>query len=227
MSINDNMKKINVSKVPHKATLLSTNRIKIPKSDENYRDRMENSKEIQWRRWEWMNRNPETYVNLMREQGENDADIQQMLSRQKPLDFDNLVDFEAFKIDVKSLKLQLTEAYELAALRFIQQGSSITGFSTNPVKGDRDVPNYIYNKAEGLDLDFRVYSQNLQDLYDQSNNIELKSRPELSVRLVEPSSARDLMPELQSFIEIWKPRLNSEIQFTLVLDYHEDYEPKP
>ncbi len=220
------MKTIDVSKIPLKTSPITANRTKMSKDDVNYPDRMKNSSEIQWARWQWMNDNPIDYVNLMRQQGYLDEDIQHMLSRKKPLDFDSIEDFEQFKSEVRELQGQLTADYQLKNLRFIQQGSSITGFSTNPRKGDRDIPNYIFNKAEGSDLDFRIHADNIESIYDPNKGIELKTQPGLEIRLIEPSSAGVVVPELITFADVWKTKIKQDMQFTLVLDYNKEFEPK-
>lgn len=106
--------------------------------------RCDNAKLIQETRWQWVKDNPHDFVNLMRHMEFTDESIQAMIDRDRPLDFKSRADFEECTNDLSDCAAKIKERTGITNMRFIQQGSSITGYSSNPRKGERFTPNYLY-----------------------------------------------------------------------------------
>merc|ERR1711924_317937 len=106
-------------------------------------------------------------------------------------------------------------------IRFIQQGSSCTGFSTSPLKGLRYVPTHVYHKQS--DTDFRMVSDGMEgylEWYRQTQpNGDFIIKIREGLNMLHPESAAEVFPELNAFSEEWRHKIRSRphpIQFTVL-----------
>eukprot|EP00483_Globobulimina_turgida_P011500 UN11522 len=62
--------------------------------------------------------------------------------------------------------------------RVILQGSYTVGYSSNPFKGDRYIPTYLFDPTQKSDYDFRLYADGLDTYVEKLRNdgIEIKDR---------------------------------------------------
>ena len=137
--------KIKVKKVPHlnpedveefKKQYISN--AYLHEGDAEFKERLDNSKSIMFTRWDWLQQNGATYVNMLRVSNHPDENIQQCLDGKRPLCFTNKVIYKEFIKDLRLLKKSLEAETSLTNVRFVQTGSSVPGFSNNTFKGVRE-----------------------------------------------------------------------------------------
>jgi len=182
-----------------------------------------NAQDIMRKRWDWVQANPKKYVNLMRKAGMDDIKIQNCLDRTCPLDFKDPAQYQELQGSLRELGRKLYKTITDAGVkvphpvfRVIQQGSSIPGYSSNPRKGQRYVPNYLYDPKKGSDTDIRVYLAGLDEyvkiLEKNGTVVQTKS---VYPHMVEPNNAHVVFPELGAWIYEWQIKLDTEVQVTL------------
>ena len=181
--------------------------------------RAEHALQCQLARWNWVQTNPGRWINMLRRAGYSDADIDLCNSRAKPLDFFSLDDYEECKADLRAAAAAIEARCGISNARFIQQGSSCTGFSTNPFKGLRYMPTHIYH--ESSDTDFRFIGVGVADAVAAATarGVHVDVRPGAGV--LKPSSAPHVFPELQTVSDKWSSRVRGKsscLQFTVVLE---------
>jgi len=221
---------------------LDENRVTNEQLDAECDFRNNNAEHIMSKRWEWVQNNPEKYVNLMRKGGMKDERIQDCLNGTCPLDFADPAQFQKCQGSLRELGRKLhkiiTDAgvkVEHPVFRVIQQGSSIPGYSSNPRKGRRYVPNYLYDATKGSDTDFRVVLSGLKEYVQILRTKGTASRPgpikietkSVYPDMVEPDSAAKVFPELGAWIEEWQKIMKTEIQITMNMKSDDPaFEPK-
>lgn len=164
---------INFFDIPNKYCTIQLlyNKINVDNEEKNYR--ISNEAELQEKRWEWVQTNPEEYINLLRKAGLSDESISAMSTRKFPLGFKDEEQYERYRSDLFKTLQQISNNSGIIGFRVIQQGSYITGYSSNPRKGDRTLPNHIFGKNS--DLDLRITARNL-DEYFKTNNIKYETK---------------------------------------------------
>jgi hypothetical protein len=172
---------------------------------------------------------PESFTNTLREANFSDEDIQRAFDRKQPLDFTSLQAYEECVKDLEDVRKTIERRTGVKNLRCVQQGSSIPGFSTNPNKGHRYLPNYLTDRVksdtdlrfsgdgmkeyiekvrlEGKTVNVKKYAPHLIDNYDGSNGI--------------------LFPELEAMAKKWvdDKRVYLTVQFTIFEEYKPYFEP--
>merc|ERR1712061_369811 len=101
----------------------------------------------------------------LRKAGFEDTDIQLCMRREKPLDFVSMEEYVECKADLMQAAARIEKRTGITHIRFVQQGSSVTGFSTNPLKGERFVPTHLYHA--GSDTDFRLTGEGIEKALEQ------------------------------------------------------------
>lgn len=161
--------KIKVKKVPHlnpedveefKKQYISN--AYLHEGDAEFKERLDNSKSIMFTRWDWLQQNGATYVNMLRVSNHPDENIQQCLDGKRPLCFTNKVIYKEFIKDLRLLKKSLEAETSLTNVRFVQTGSSVPGFSNNPFKGVRDRPSKITDVSNS-DVDVVIVADGVKD----------------------------------------------------------------
>ena len=92
-------------------------------------------REAQYARWRWACTHFETYCNMLRVSGHPTESVQAML-KGRPLCFPDQKSFSELVAGLQELGPQLETAMGCANLGFVFTGSSVVGFSQNPLKGN-------------------------------------------------------------------------------------------
>lgn len=169
--------------------------------------RVNKADEIQEARWDWIRDHPATYINMLRESGISDKDIQAMSLRQKPLDFKTREQYLTFQSQFRDAFFQDTELVDAV---FVQQGSSVAGYSSNPRKGDRFIPNYLFGKDS--DIDIKVSSEGLADVLRRHPRASELKFKEFDPDILEPESVPLVFPKLSEVTNRWSKKLKRPIQ---------------
>lgn len=185
--------------------------------------RSENVLQCQMARWHWVQANSVRWINMLRRAGFPDEDIDMCNARSKPLDFLSLADYEECKEDLRAAAKAIEARCGVKAAHFIQQGSSCTGFSTNPFKGLRFIPTHVYHDTS--DTDFRVIGEGMRTAVDDAakGGVHVIERPGAGV--LKPSCGPEVFPELKAVSDKWSLHVrgkSSSLQFTIVLDPESD-----
>ena len=220
--------RINVKSVPK---LTDPNEIEIFKrkylsndyihdNDPEFKERMDHTREIQFKRWDWMNSHPEIYVNMLRLSNHSDENIQACLDGKRPLCFTSAELYSEFTSDLVQLKAQLERETELRNVRFIQAGSSVAGFSNNPAKGFRDQPSKITDVSKS-DVDIAVVAHGVKALIakKKAENAKMREYPSTVSRTT--SDIRygfkywSEVPPIGEWMDKWKLKMGGGVQVTL------------
>jgi len=131
---------VDVAKVPlpdkpeeFKATYIS--HVYLHPDEPEAKKRMEKPKELMYSRWDWATTNIDKLVNCLRLCGHTDPNIQAMCDGFRPLSFRGENLHTQFLDDLQALKEDLEKEMGWHHVGFVQSGSSVPGFSTNPLKG--------------------------------------------------------------------------------------------
>jgi hypothetical protein len=193
----------------------------LHEGDKDFKDRLDNTIDIQYKRWDWMVSHPDIYVNMLRLSGHSDENIQACLDGRKPICFTNEDIYSEFTLDLKHLKKRLEKESEFKNIRFIQAGSAVAGFSNNPLKGFRDIPSKITDPNKS-DVDVVIVAYGVKAFVDKlrAQQAKLREYPSTSARKA-PSTFRiglrdwSNIPAVAEWMEIWKKKLGGGVQITL------------
>ena len=166
--------------------------------------RGENAKEIQNKRWEWYQKNTKLFSLILKNNGFDDEDIKLSMEHSKPLGmkqafYDKFI--ELINTAVKKANIRLKEEYpDIGKVRVILQGSYTVGYSSNPFKGARYIPNYLFMPDKKSDYDFRCYAEGLDGYVEKlrKDGKEIKDRSEFDPNqshLIRPKSVGIIFPE--------------------------------
>ena len=95
----------------------------------------------------------EKFVNILRINGFEDNCIQEAFNGIKPLTIKTKETFDQFCERIFTLKAELKKIFKIKNLKVAIIGSSLYGFSNNPLKGLKEIPSNIA-KYETCDFDF-------------------------------------------------------------------------
>jgi len=201
----EKLKKVDVAAIPRAASGIVIQRFKLKdKKSEDYQYRMNNGWKLLYERWDWYVNNIGTFVNLLREQGYSDQEISDCIHRKRFLGFASVENFEEYKSDIVKILKDIEATTPVKNFRCILQGSNIAGYSSNPLKGSRSLPDYVYDAKLGSDMDFRILGDNIPQLIDQirSTGVEIATKVggERS-HILEPSSVSLVFPQFQPLID--------------------------
>ena len=221
--------KVNVASVPHvkeadveefKRKYISNDYITSDRAEE-YKERLDNLTEIQFNRWDWMTKNPTLYVNMLRLAGHSDSSIQACFDGKRPLGMGEEIHKE-YLDSLRELKKRLESETKLKNVRFIQTGSSVTGFSTNPHKGLRDIPSKLTN-PESSDLDVVLVAEGVLDFIKEERAKEAPNR-EYPCTLSRDKNVKGIryglkywssIPPVKDWLALWKNKFEGGAQITL------------
>lgn len=113
--------------------------------------RMKRVRELQYDRWQWACNNMETYINMLRACGHSDVKIQAMLDG-TPMCFESPEAYRKLRVALKKLSDDVEKEMGWTNVNFVITGSSVPGFSQNPIKGFADTPSKI-TSATKSDVD--------------------------------------------------------------------------
>lgn len=143
----------------------------IKMGDLGFKERYENSIQIVFDRWDWIVNNTEEYVNMLRINGFSDENIQECFEGQRPLTMNDIETFNQFCDRIFTLKNELKKRYKIKNLKVAIIGSSLYGFSNNPLKGDKTIPSNIA-RSETCDFDFVFIGIGIDELLKKFSDSE-------------------------------------------------------
>ncbi|MCP3940677.1 MAG: hypothetical protein GY710_04250 [Desulfobacteraceae bacterium] len=219
----NNIIPIDVKSVVKKNIEITPTKKKYDYSTSEYHYRLKNVKVLQNARWLWVQNHPEDYVNLLRKAGITDKAISAMSERKYPLGFSNQDQYDTYVMELINVMQTIEKKYNIHKIRVVQQGSYITGYSSNPRKGSRKLPDHIFHKES--DLDFRMSGVGI-GIYIKT----LKKKPKAwddAPNLLYPDSVGEVFPEVQFFLEKWASIIGRQIQATIDTDPGPEFEPNP
>jgi len=123
--------------------------------------------ESQFKRWAWAVGHQWAYINTLRAQNFSDDSIQAMCDGVRPLCFTSPELHSEFCKSLAELAKALEHELGWKNVRFVQTGSSVVGFSTNPLKGLPHKPTKI-TSVESSDVDVVIVAEGLHDWLTKS-----------------------------------------------------------
>lgn len=192
----------------------------LHQNDEGYEERLNNSNEIMFKRWEWLQNNKDIYVNMLRLSNHSDETIQACLDGKKPICY-NQETFEELCRDLIQLKKDLESQSVLRNIRYVHTGSSVAAYSSNPLKGFRDRPSKITDKGKS-DVDIVIVASNVKQMIEakkKENEEIVREYPCVCTKEGLTDIRFGMKPKenphaLQDFISKWRKKLGGGIQFT-------------
>ena len=148
----------------------------IHEGEESFKERMDKAAELMFKRWDWLNKNPEIYVNMLRVKGFTDEQIQDCLDGKRPLSFKTVDIHKEFCLDMKKLGKDLEKELGLKGVWFAQTGSAVPGYSSNPCKGHADVPSKITD-PDNSDIDIVVIAYGVKAFVQKMEKEKKKIKP--------------------------------------------------
>lgn len=127
---------------------------KMSYSDPEAKDRLKNRRNLQYDRWDWACANMGTYINMMRVCGHSDEKIQAMIDG-TPMCFATPEDYRVLRAALKKLGDDIEAEMGWTNVNFVITGSSVPGFSQNPIKGFASTPSKITNATKS-DVDISI-----------------------------------------------------------------------
>ncbi len=127
---------------------------KLSYDSEEAKNRLKRVRELQYDRWQWACANLTTYVNMLRVCGHSDVKIQAMFDG-IPMCFKNPGAYLELRKALKQLGEEIEAEMGWTNVNFVITGSSVPGFSQNPVKGFADTPSKI-TSATKSDVDICI-----------------------------------------------------------------------
>jgi len=155
-------------------------------------------------RWDWYVNNIGTFVNLLREQGYSEEEISDLLKRKRLLGFESIEKFQEYVNDITTIIREIESTTPVKNLRVVLQGSNITGYSANPLKGSRFLPDYVYDAKLGSDLDFRILGDNIPELINELRNKGIQVSTKVGGgrdHILEPDDVLTVFPQWKSLID--------------------------
>lgn len=108
---------------------------------------LQNDVAVQYTRWKWAVDNVHTFVNVLRLAGHSDIRIQAMFDG-VPLCFEHADEYAQLRAALARLAVDVEKEQGWTNVNFIITGSSVPGFSQNPLKGVRDRPTRITSQTQ-------------------------------------------------------------------------------
>jgi hypothetical protein len=194
-------------------------------SDEG-KERLANVVDLMWKRWDWLQKHENlcTYVNMLRVQNHTDEAIQAMCDGKRPMCFARQRVYQNFCSSLADLRGKMEKELGWSDIRFGQTGSSVPGFSQNPVKGFADRPSKI-TSAKKSDVDIFIVAKGAKELYEtlEAKGEKIKIYPTTSNRSTPREERRwwgkgdDFVVAkcLKPFQDSWGSKLCGGVQFTI------------
>ena len=192
------------------ANAFELNRIKHKSYTEEGKFRLDNARMIQYKRWEWYQENSELFSLILQNAGFNKEDIDLSMKHIKPLGmvsdfYDEFQTLVANSTDI--IAKRMSNEYpdlDFGKLRIVLQGSYTVGYSSNPRKGDRYIPNYLFKPDKNSDYDFRCFSPGLSKYIEllRQKGIEILDRGSTGTAyIIKPKSINVIFPEFDDLIK--------------------------
>ena len=161
---------------------------------------------IQYQRWLWYTKNTTLFSKVLKNNGFEEEDIKLSNEHKKPLGmkqgfYDEFV--KLLKETIPKAQARVKEEYpDIGKIRVILQGSYTVGYSSNPFKGDRYIPNWLFMPDKKSDYDFRCYAKGLNGYIEKlrKDGKEIQDRSEFDkdqAHLIRPHSIGVVFPEFK------------------------------
>jgi len=124
------------------------------------------SRSLQYKRWEWARGHEWDYLTTLRIRGFSDENIQAMCEGKRPLCFVNHAEHEEWCKSLGELAKDLEHQFGWKNVQFVQTGSSVVGFSTNPMKGVADRPTKI-TTTDVSDVDLVIVGSGIKEFLEE------------------------------------------------------------
>jgi hypothetical protein len=190
--------------------------------DEGFKERSDRANELMWKRWDWLQKNIETYVNMLRVKGFTDEQIQDCLDGRRPLSFKTTQIHKEFCLDLKELGVKLEKELGLKNIWFAQVGSAVPGYSSNPHKGFDSVPSKITD-LDNSDVDIVIVAEGVKEWVEKARK-EGRKIKEYPCTVDRDGKKQDCRFGTKNVTEIsqhlveweakWSKRLGGGVQFT-------------
>jgi len=178
--------------------------------------------ELQFKRWSWATGHQWTYVNTLRIQKFSDANIQSMCDGVRPLCFSGEEIHKEFCTTLGNLGRALEKEMGWKNVRFVQTGSSVVGFSTNPLKGVAERPTKI-TSLDKSDVDVVIVAEGLNEWIVKSRTEKKPfiGRDFPTTRCIDKYGNRaacrkpeDVCEPLKEWVAVWSKKLDGGVQIT-------------
>jgi hypothetical protein len=194
----------------------------IHEGEEGFKERMEQSPVLMFKRWDWLNKNPEIYVNMLRVKGFTDEQIQDCLDGRRSLSFKTVDIHKEFCLDINKLGKELEKELGLKGVWFVQTGSAVPGYSSNPCKGLSDVPSKITDPDKS-DIDVVIVAQGVKSLVMKKEKENKKMKPYPCINKCEGKQTEirygnrhieEVSKCLADWVQKWSDKLKGGVQVT-------------
>jgi hypothetical protein len=194
----------------------------IHEGEEGFKERMEKCNQLMFQRWEWLLKNVEIYVNMLRAKGFSDDCIQACIDGKRPLSFKTEELHREFCMDLKELGKKLESELKFTNVWFVQTGSSVPGFSNNPCKGIADRPSKITDPGKS-DVDIVIVADGVKNFVEEKRKAGIKIKEYPCVCSIDGKvdvryGNRDLKllsNAIAEWAEKWSKKLGGGVQVTL------------
>eukprot|EP01084_Bolivina_argentea_P092679 166717_1 len=204
--------------------------------------RTANTLDIMQKRWKWYQDNIELFSLVLQNNGFEKKDIECAINGTKPLGM-KIGLYNDFKqnlcaaINKAKLRIKNELGNRKLNLRVILQGSYVVGYSSNPFKGDRHIPNWLFDPTKKSDYDFRCYGEGLDEYVEQlrNNGMKIEDRSKYNpdqYYMILPSSVGKVFPEFEAlgkqFDELSKKHIGKKVRLQIsVVTKNINFEPNP
>jgi hypothetical protein len=194
----------------------------IHEGEEGFKERMDKAPELMFKRWDWLKNNPEIYVNMLRVKGYSDEQIQDCLDGKRPLSFKTVEIHKELCLDIKKLGKDLEKELGLKDVWFVQTGSAVPGYSSNPCKGLPDAPSKITD-PDSSDVDIVIVGFGVKALVQkmEKENKKMKPYPCINKKEGKQSEVRygnrqleEISISLSDWAKKWSEKLKGGVQIT-------------
>jgi len=127
---------------------------------------MDFSRTLQYKRWEWAQGHAWDYITTLRLSKFTDDNIQAMASGLRPLCFKGPDEHAEWCKSLGELGKDLETQFGWKNVRFVHTGSSVVGFSTNPMKGVADRPTKI-TTLDASDVDLVIVGEGIKEFIEK------------------------------------------------------------
>lgn len=189
-------------------------------SDEG-KKRAAKARELQYKRWNWAKENVTTYVNVLRVAGFSDESISLMF-KGTPLCFQSDDEYMDFRKALAELAPRLEKQHGWTYVNFLITGSSVPGFSQNPLKGIPDRPTKITSPASsdvdvvivGGGVSETMMSRMSKELSEPCRCFNTTASDTVSATRFGCVNMAEFCPVLAEFHSEWNEKLPAGLQLT-------------
>ncbi len=176
---------------------------------------------LQYKRWRWAVENIETYVNMLRAAGHADSKIQHMFDG-TPMCFPSPAAYAELRSALSSFAKDIEAEMNWKSVGYVVTGSSVVGFSQNPLKGFAETPSKI-TKTATSDVDICIVGEGVnKTMRDRLQRGELEPRksfpttcsPDISGIRFGCYDMSAVCQAAHRFHKVWSEKLPAGLQFT-------------